>query len=673
MPLVLTEYPDTNGQRVYFITPPAADALHAARPAHRRQTARALIDLPLGNNIMPTRRTFLMQSAASLAATAHLPVAQATKPALSGAKAPDKAGVMQPLDLARVTLGGEFGRRVERIIEANILKIDLDETFLADFRTRGKGGYVGLGKFIDSVVRLAAGTGDARLVALKKQLIAALLATREPDGYIGIIADPASRMRILWDVHENAYLIWALVSDHQFFGEASSLQVAQSLADYMLPKLAANPPRWSDIMDDSITPFSIASIGLDRALLALSCATGRKQYRDFVVDVLKLNEYDPEIRPNAYTLDNHAYTHMAHCLAQLDLYRETGNPQLLRATRRALAFMRKGDGMLVTGSCTDMECWHDTQSGLKSSSETCMAAYVARVMDAMLRLEGGSLYGDIMERDIYNALFAATAPDGSKSRYFTPFDGKRVYDTMGNRYCCANNNKRFLADLRGWMYYRKATGVVVNLYNASTATLSVAPDVALKIEQQTDYPTSGDVLLKIDPSAAARFEVCLRIPRWCKEATVAVNGATPQTVAGGQFHVVERTWNPGDTVQLKMPMEWRFIRGRRTQAGRVAVLRGPVIFTLNPERNAKVKEMPDFEPRLMAIDPLDVEPPARDDTLRPGGLSCTINSWPPGRPPWPIGERVSLVLTEYPDPDGRGIYFMIPGAALAVVADDELI
>jgi len=30
---------------------------------------------------------------------------------------------------AAVTLGGEFGRRVDRIIDANILQINVDETF----------------------------------------------------------------------------------------------------------------------------------------------------------------------------------------------------------------------------------------------------------------------------------------------------------------------------------------------------------------------------------------------------------------------------------------------------------------------------------------------------------------------------------------------------------------
>jgi len=624
---------------------------------------------------MSTPRTFPTESAIGLTTASHLMVPQANaKAGEASARTPDKAGVMHPLDLARVTLGGEFGRRVERIIEANILKIDIDETFLVDFRKRGKGGvtqgYVGLGKFIDAVVRLAAGTGDARLIHLKKKTIAGLLATQDPDGYIGIVEDPDDRMKVLWDLHENGYLIWALVSDYHFFGNKTSLNGAQRMADYVLARLSANPQLLGKV--DGYVPFSVASIGVDRAFLALSHATGQKKYRDFIIDTLELNEFNPEIHA-AFLPENHAYTYMAHCQAQLDLYRETGDPRLLRATRRALAFMRKGEGLLVTGSCTDGECWHDTQNGLANTSETCLSAYLARVMSSLLELEGDSLYGDIMERDIYNALFAATAPDGSKSRYFTPFEGKRIYDKFGYRYCCANNNKRFLAELRGWMYYRTASGVAVNLYNASTATMNLPSTVELKIEQETNYPSSGDVLLKIDPSKAAHFEVKLRIPGWCKAATVSVNGGAPETVAGGRFHVLERTWKSGDVIELKMPMEWRFIRGRRSQVGRVAVLRGPVIFTFNPGCNLELTGHSDFDPRLIAIHPLEVEPPAEDNSVRPGGVACKLKTWPPGKSPWPTTERIPLVLTEYPDPNGQGIYFITPDAAASAIVEDELI
>jgi uncharacterized protein len=586
----------------------------------------------------------------------------------------DYADRLQPIDPTNVVLGGEFGRRVDRIVEANILKIDVDETFLAQFRNRGDEGYFGIGKFLDAVIRLGAATKDGRLLDLKQRVIAALLSTQDEDGYIGAIKDRGRRIKALYDLHEGAYVIWALVSDHRFFGSAASLHAAQRLADFFVTQMTRDPQLRPDVEPWNF-PFEVTNCGLDRALLALAEATGQAKYRDFVVDVLRLEEYGPPIHCGTTSELNHAYTYLSHCVAQLDLYRQTGDSRLLKTSKEVLSFLIERDGMVVTGSCSQWECWHDTQSGLGNSSETCASAYLCRLMESLLRVEGDSLHGDIMERDIYNALFAATSPDGTRSRYHTAFDGKRAYDPNGHRYCCANNNKRFLADLRGWIYYKTQAGLAINLYSESSCQLTLASGHEVRIQQYTDYPSSGKVRLKVDPSAPARFEIRLRIPRWCKRATISI-GDDSKVADGGRFYGVTRMWSAGDTIELDMPMEWRFIRGRRAQAGRAAILRGPVLFTFNPDRNSDLSAQPGFEPRLLRINPLETSPEVPDNSVRPDGRSGVIHAWPhvPSQNgPWPFNKRIPVLLTEYPDPAGEAIYFMVPGPGQHLLVDDELV
>jgi hypothetical protein len=105
-----------------------------------------------------------------------------------------------------------------------------------------------------------------------------------------------------------------------------------------------------------------------------------------------------------------------------------------------------------------------------------------------------------MERTIYNAIFAAVAPDGRHSRYFTPFEGPRELEPHGDTFCCANNLRRFLGDLPGWIYYRTINGLAVNFYTTSATTVKLSPDLEVKLAQQTDYPMSGEVSLQVDPS-----------------------------------------------------------------------------------------------------------------------------------------------------------------------------
>ena len=131
-------------------------------------------------------------------------------------------------------------------------------------------------------------------------------------------------------------------------------------------------------------------------------------------------------------------------------------------------FLTRQDGLVITGACGYQECWHDNQQGFFKLGETCATAYLIRLLDNMLRLEGDTLYGDMMERTIYNALFAAQSPDGRNLRYYSPFEGKRVYFDK-DTYCCPCNFRRIIAELPTMVYYRCGGGLAINLYTTSIA------------------------------------------------------------------------------------------------------------------------------------------------------------------------------------------------------------
>ena len=214
--------------------------------------------------------------------------------------------------------------------------------------------------------------------------------------------------------------------------------------------------------------------------------------------------------------------------------------------------------------------------------ETCATAYQLRVADALLRLDGQARLGDLIERTIFNALFAAQSPDGRHLRYFSPIEGPRVY-FPGDTYCCPCNYRRIVSELPLMVFYRADDGLVVSLYTPAKARLQVARDVVLSVVQETDYPNSGRVRLRLDLSRPAAFPVRLRIPLWARSARVAINEQPHDVKAQpGTFLVLQREWKSGDRVTLEMPMAWRLVKGRQRQAGRVAIMRGPLIFSLNP-------------------------------------------------------------------------------------------
>jgi DUF1680 family protein len=552
---------------------------------------------------------------------------------------------LAPLPLNKVKAGGLIGDRIQAICRGNLLKLDIDGDFLAPFLDkdhswRVPGGFVGLGTTTDALVRFAYYTGDPELLALKQRALKGIARAQESDGYIGI-NPPARRIREVWDVHELNYLVYGLVTDYRLFGSEKSLAIARRAADYMVDRMSGKMPR---AVNDSEIHMALVITGFDRTMLAIYAATGDRRYLDILRDV-GLAAWDLDIvegRKKPYY--GHMYAFLARSLAQLELYHRTGDKRLLNQTMKAVDFLRKRNGLLVTGSGNNIECWSSDQSSTGESTETCATAYLIRILDQLQRMYADPGLGDMMERAIYNALFAAMSPDGRRLRYWTPFEGPRQF--YGHDFmCCPGNLRRIVSELPGMIYYRQARGgITVNLYTASTATIGVPHAGDVTVRQETDYPASGSVILQIDPSQpGVSFPVSLRIPRWCRNASISVNGK-PVPVNGPGYAEIRRKWRLGDRIELSLDMPWRFVRGAQTQEGRAAVLRGPLLYCLNPDLNP-------------AIGGLDLKQIVLDSDNQPRkhGTACEIGAWTSLREGPP---DLKLVLTEFPDPGGRATYFV---------------
>ncbi len=575
---------------------------------------------------------------------------------------------LSPLDLRDVEVGGEIGRRIDITITNNLLKLDVEGDFLQPFRRQdGKPAYIGLGKLIDAAVRLAAYSGDSRVIALKRHVIGETLKCQDGQGYIGLFPQ-SQRIRSLWDVHEMGYILWGLVSDYRYFREAPSLAAARNMAEFIVKHGSTLPEKRNEGAD--VAPH-VAFTGLERAMLGLYQETGNPAYRDFVVNTRALPQWDLSIVIGRRKgIEGHVYAYLCRSLAQLELNGLHPDPRLERPAGRALDFLMQRDGALITGSAGQCEIWTDDQDARGEVGETCALAYQLRVYDSLLCSRGEAKMGDLMERTIFNALFASQSPDGRRLRYFAPLEGKRVY-WKTDTYCCPCNFRRILAELPMMVFYRSQEGLVVNLYTASRAKLKVGRDAALTVRQETDYPNSGTVRILLEPSENVTFPLRLRVPLWASGATATVNGAPVRgALVPGTFFEIRRTWGAGDHVTLELPMTWRLVKGRRRQAGRVAVMRGPQVFCLNPAQDAGLAPWDGVELGYLALNPASLGQPVANAAVRPDGIGCRVQAWKPG---FGLSEKADyeLTLSEFPDPDGKATYFRLRDFSGAV--NDELL
>jgi DUF1680 family protein len=523
-------------------------------------------------------------------------------------------------------------------------------------------------------VRFAAYTKDEKVRALKNRLVAEAIETQEPDGYIGILV-PENRLWGVFDIHEMSYLVLGLTNDYKYFGEQGSLTAAKKLADFIITRWSAEPSRIPGPTGKRANMYGVTT-GLDGALLTLFEQTKDQRYLDFCVESeqYKLADWNSTIKMDEpgkpYHMDDerHAYIFMALCVAQLQLYELQRDPRLLQQTQQALDFLTRQDGLLISGSCSLQEAWHESQVGGGNVSESCATAYLTRLMDRMLRITGDPRFGNMMERTVYNALFAAESPDGRSLRYFCPLEGNRTYFDR-DTYCCPNNFRRIMAELPAMVYYRSNGGVAVNLYTQSAANVDLGAGRSVTIQQETDYPTSGHVEIVMTPSEEMEFPLLLRIPSWCPKTTLAINGQKPIEVSPGEsLYEIRRVWKSADSVTLDMPMPWRLVRGRKSQEGRTALMRGPVVYCIGAANNAEL-----FQKRQnladLILDPASLGKPVADKAVRPDGMKVLAKAWPP-ESDTKDAAPLDVVLSEFVDPSGLTTYFRLVDPTGAV--DDEL-
>ena len=111
----------------------------------------------------------------------------------------------------------------------------------------------------------------------------------------------------------------------------------------------------------------------------------------------------------------------------------------------------------------------------------------------------------------------------------------------------------------------------------------VAGGAPVRIDVLSDGTCGEKITLRVRVKSPASFRLYLRIPAWAENALCAVNGEASQANAGG-FHVVERLWRDGDTVELTFPASVRVQKGYHQSA---SVVRGARTYALPVEAGAR--------------------------------------------------------------------------------------
>jgi DUF1680 family protein len=245
--------------------------------------------------------------------------------------------------------------------------------------------------------------------------------------------------------------------------------------------------------------------------------------------------------------------------------------------------------------------------------ETCAAIANGLWNFRMFLLHGESKYIDVLERILYNGFLSGISLSGDQFFYTNPLesDGKFAFNIgkperqpWFDCSCCPSNVVRFLPSLPGYVYAAGDNGLYVNLFVGGEGKVRL-PDGDVTVVQKTDYPWDGKISILISPAKPAAFAVRLRIPCWAgntvmpsdlyrfdreirQEVRLSLNGKAVDLILEKGYAVIDRSWNPGDRIELVLPMSVRRVLANEAMAadrGLAALERGPVVFCLEGADN----------------------------------------------------------------------------------------
>jgi uncharacterized protein len=204
-----------------------------------------------------------------------------------------------------------------------------------------------------------------------------------------------------------------------------------------------------------------------------------------------------------------------------------------------------------------------------------------------------------------------------------------------------------------WMATRD-NGLAATLYGPGTVSALAGAGVPVKLNTTTDYPFGETIRIQVDPAKDVAFPLYLRIPAWCAEARLSVNGSAVAAAPDiNGFAKVTRAWAKGDLVELQLPMRPRVLRGYETEFP--TANRG--YFSFEPAELFQKRRLPYASvlcgPLLFALPVPDVDPntPVKDakwqyalDTeAARGDAGITVERQPmPARWDWPLDAPVAL-------------------------------
>ncbi len=461
---------------------------------------------------------------------------------------------------------------------------------------------------------------ESRLDGYIERIAAA--AAKDPDGYLNTytqLKEPTHRWGLnggndveQHDVYNAGAMVEAAVHYYRATGKTRLLQTATRLANHMCD-LMGPPPKKNIVPGHSLSEEALVKLYLlfqEKPELKAQMSVPVEEQR-----YLKLAEFWIENRGNhegrswgkfdgTYaqdhqpvlqqdTIEGHAVRATLLCAGLVATAATNGRADYLVAAQRLWRNMVERRMYVIggLGAVAGHEGFGpDYVLPNNGYLETCAAIGAGFFHHNMNMALADARYADELERVLYNAVLPGVSLKGDTYFYENPLEAgpKRTRWSWHGCPCCPPMFLKIMGALPGYIYAQDTDALYVNLFVGSRANFTVnGTKVALR--QTTRYPWDGTVKIVLQPERNTEFALNLRLPDWCAEPKLRLNG---KAVAGSAmvrgYAQLKRKWRRGDVVELSLPMPVQRLKANpkvEADIGRVAFRRGPLIYCFEAADN----------------------------------------------------------------------------------------
>ncbi|MBQ9310523.1 MAG: glycoside hydrolase family 127 protein [Bacteroidales bacterium] len=267
------------------------------------------------------------------------------------------------------------------------------------------------------------------------------------------------------------------------------------------------------------------------------------------------------------TIHGVSYNEISRVPALLALW--SGREESLGASELLIDWAEKYNGLPY--GVVSSEEW---MSGIGSQrcTETCDVPATMWTKAWMLRLTGDAGWADGIEKAFFNAGPVPVSRDFQTMCYYqspnrvnedTPAappipgpGGRLIYSLIGNKtLCCVASCNWIIPNYvqNMWMATMDG-GLAYTLYGPCKVRKQVK-GVPMEIDCETAYPFGSGIDVRISMKGSVSAPMYFRMPGWCKDMSLLVNGKPVKIAADAGFVKLSRRWKDGDIIHIELPME----------------------------------------------------------------------------------------------------------------------